>query len=337
MVTRPNFEFYKKNSEYMAIKCYNTLPRETRNVKSDKKFSRLSFQLLVKKALYSIIEVNGSDGKGMERSWSWMRTWGGTAVNSKDVPFLVIVNSCSGSLIHPEWIVTSAHCINPLHSVTVKYGSTISFRAKAVMAKHAVIHPNYSYDNILNTYLFDIALIKLFEPLELSDNVQIINIDDKEWPCNMMYTRICNAIGFGLDKYSNRSAHISKFKTGHGLYACKGIEYEQIVCVQAPMDDGLCPGDSGGPLICEDKLVAICAGYIEYSNKFSAKTQEMLDNTFRISCNFGNRMLIFTYICPKLDWIKSYVNTTPWRPASCSTNSLYKLVGFYMQVFSLFS
>ncbi|KAK9503711.1 hypothetical protein O3M35_010214 [Rhynocoris fuscipes] len=180
-----------------------------------------------------LVDVNGSDGEEIERSWSWMRTWGGTAVSSKDVPFLVIVNSYSGSLIHPEWIITSAHCINPLHSVTVKYGSTISFRAKAVMAKQPIIHPNYSYDNILNTYLFDIALIKLFEPLELSDNVQIINKDDNKWPCNMMYTRICNAIGYGLNKCSNRSAHISKFKAGHDLYACKGIEYEQIVCVKS--------------------------------------------------------------------------------------------------------
>lgn len=89
----------------------------------------------------------------------------------------------------------------------------------------------------------------------------------------------------------------------------------QLVCMKEA-DETFCAEDLGGPLICDNKLVAILHTLYDLRNckKHSTKVAPACDKRTTIS--------VCTYICPYLTWIKHYVPTIPDRPPSCRSSPI---------------
>jgi secreted trypsin-like serine protease len=90
-------------------------------------------------------------------------TWGWAVSLSINNAYL-----CGGSIISSGWVVTAAHCLYQMPSLTVTIyaGSNNQwFGSQDIPASQIFIHPNYND----TTYTNDIALLELSQPLNMSD------------------------------------------------------------------------------------------------------------------------------------------------------------------------
>ncbi|NXP67285.1 ACRO protein, partial [Chloropsis cyanopogon] len=126
--------------------------------------------------------LGSSDGAALDT--------GGHGVPSGTWPGVVSVQTtlkngtwhmCSGALIHPQWVLTVAHCFaraGDMSTWEVLMGATDLSKpgpeAKRRRIKRVVMHQEYDTDSKCN----NIALLELDQPVECSDYIQLACVPD---------------------------------------------------------------------------------------------------------------------------------------------------------------
>ncbi|XP_014249542.1 trypsin V-B-like isoform X4 [Cimex lectularius] len=212
----------------------------------------------------------------------------------EEMPYVVkLISStgiCSGAIISESWILTAAHCISPIGT--------------------------------------DVKVT----PFKLNERIGIVKLSDDMWPQgDTKYNRSCLAAGWGVPEVGQKLvAQLQKLRVtaSHGDRGCKcwpSFQNKRLICLHEKSGSGICLGDSGSALVCDDKAVGIAhiVYLVDSCDPLAFKKIE-----FKCTTTAG----VYTYICPHLNWIRRYVPSVPMTPASCrgSKYSHKELISFVL-------
>jgi secreted trypsin-like serine protease len=188
------------------------------------------------------------------------RIIGGSSARAGQFPFAAAIYKttehgryfCGGALISNEWILTAGHCVEDGLRFSIQLGShtlsTTDGNRVVLTANTSVLHPDFDSMTLQN----DVGLIKLNEPVQLSDYISTIFLPSTDLQSDAAVT----SIGWG------QTDDFSPGPVDHLNYVdvvtmtdsdCKSFYGDQIgdnmFCVEGPYNEGTCLGDLGAPLV----------------------------------------------------------------------------------------
>jgi len=210
---------------------------------------------------------------------------GGSIVTANSLPWQALLQiggyMCGGSLIDEEWVLTASHCVEGMTAGQAKVylglhdSNTLTTAANPYLQSKTVsqiiMHASYN----ASTTDYDIALLKLASPANLTTGVQIIPLATTA-NNSALYTAGTSLTVSGWGTTSSGGAtsrYLRKVNVPVVANASCNTMYgggitARMMCAGDTVNGGedSCQGDSGGPLIGQQNGSYVQVGVVSWGN-----------------------------------------------------------------------